>query len=125
MGSHVGVPPLGGPRSRLKPGLQRLRQGKKIILFSSEQNGCSAHLKDGDLLRAEGRLASAWVRWMDAAYRCLSPGGVNQCGQCSQMLERLRVTASGGVESELKKSLSRGGMSGVIDGFGCTESQSK
>jgi hypothetical protein len=44
------------PQSRLKPGLQRLRQGKNIILFSSEQNRCFAHLKDRDLVRAG-------VRW--------------------------------------------------------------
>jgi len=36
--------------------LQRLRQGKNIILFSSEQNRCFAHLKDRDLVRAG-------VRW--------------------------------------------------------------
>ena len=40
----------------------RPRQGKMNILFSSEQNGCFAHLRDEDLLRAEGRLASASCR---------------------------------------------------------------
>ena len=76
-------------------------------------------------MRAEGWLASAGSGSWVAAYRCLSPGGVNQGGQSSQTVERLRVTASGGAESESKKSLSRGGMPGVIDGFCCTESQSK
>jgi hypothetical protein len=104
-------------------GLLSPRQDKKIILFSSEQNECSAHLRDEDLLRAEGWLASAGSGSWVAAYRCLSPVGLNQCGQSSQMLERLRVTASGGVESELKKSLSRGGMSGVVHGFGDAEGQ--
>lgn len=47
------------------------RQGKKIILFSSEQNRCFAHLKDEDLVRAEVWLASAWFRWLRAVYRCL------------------------------------------------------
>ena len=82
-----------------------------------------AHLKDGDLLRAEGWLASAGSGSWVAAYRCLSPVGVNQCGQSSQMLERLRVTASGGVESELKKSLSPGDYRRVILGRCWSEGQ--